>query len=168
VIGLTLPNAEHLLTQMNMILAGDVGGTKTLLEVGSMQNGQWKPEFSGRYAAITGQHPISAGITPAAIVEAALAFDDPVSLRALDLFIACYGAVVGDCALAVLARGGIYIAGSIAPKIITRLREGGFFTAFNAKGAHSAAVSRMPVSVITNERLGVVGGALIAARWAGN
>ena len=35
-----------------MILAGDIGGTKTLLEVGLLQDGLWKPVFCGRYAAV--------------------------------------------------------------------------------------------------------------------
>jgi glucokinase len=105
---------------------------------------------------------VRAGVTPAAIAQAALELGDLPSLRALDLFIECYGEVTGSCALAVLARGGVYVAGGIAPKIISRLLTGGFLAAFNAKGAHSDAVRKIPVSVVTNERLGLLGCALIA------
>lgn len=100
----------------------------------------------------------------AAISIAALEHGDRLACRALDLFIACYGAVAGDHALTATARGGVYIAGGIAPKILGRLAAGGFMAAFNAKGAHAPMNSRMPVRVVTTERLGLLGAALIAAR----
>jgi len=98
----------------------------------------------------------------AAITEAALNLGDPMCLRALDLFIACFGALAGDHALAVMARGGVYIAGGIAPKILPRLKQGKFCAAFNAKGRHSAVVEKIPVHVVTNARLGLLGAALLA------
>jgi glucokinase len=100
----------------------------------------------------------------AAISRHALDHGDPLACRALDLFIACYGAAAGDHALAVAARGGVYIAGGIAPKISSRLAAGGFMAAFNSKGAHAQMNLRMPVHVVTTERLGLLGAALIAAR----
>jgi glucokinase len=100
----------------------------------------------------------------AAISRRALEQNDPLACRALDLFIACYGAAAGDHALAVTARGGVYIAGGIAPKILGRLAAGGFMAAFNAKGAHAQMNLGMPVRVVTTERLGLLGAALIAAR----
>ncbi len=102
--------------------------------------------------------------TPAMITRAALESGDKISLRALDLFIDCYGEVAGNCALATLARGGIFITGGIAPKILSRLQAGGFLAAFNAKGSYSDAVRQMPVYVVSNERLGLLGCALIAQR----
>ena len=99
----------------------------------------------------------------AAISRLALDEGDAVALRALDLFIACYGAAAGDHALAVTARGGVYVAGGIAPKILSRLAAGGFVAAFNAKGAHAAMAAKMPVQVVTTERLGLLGAAQIAA-----
>jgi glucokinase len=100
----------------------------------------------------------------AAISRLALEQNDTLACRALDLFIACYGAAAGDHALAVSARGGVYIAGGIAPKILGRLAAGGFMAAFNAKGVHAHLNLRMPVRVVTTERLGLLGAALIAAR----
>ncbi|HEY5293258.1 MAG TPA: glucokinase [Burkholderiales bacterium] len=100
----------------------------------------------------------------AAISRYALEHGDALACRALDLFISCYGAAAGDHALAVTARGGVYIAGGIAPKILSRLAAGGFMAAFNAKGAHAQMNLRMPVQVVTTERLGLLGAALIAAR----
>lgn len=105
-----------------------------------------------------------AGATPADIVDGALVSGDQHCLRALDLFIECYGEVARNHALAILARGGVYIAGGIAPRILSRLAKGGFLAAFNAAGAHAATLRKIPVSVVTNERLGLLGAALIAAR----
>ena len=111
----------------------------------------------------SGRSPRSA-VTPEFISRSALEAGDTACLRALDLFIGCYAEVARNHALAVLARGGVYIAGGIAPKILSRLVEGGFLAAFNAKGAHCAAVRKMPVSVVTSEKLGLLGCALLAAQ----
>ena len=100
----------------------------------------------------------------AAIGRHALEHGDPLACRALDLFIACYGALAGDHALAVTARGGVYIAGGMARKMFSRLAAGGFMTAFNAKGVQASLNLRIPVSVVMTERLGLLGAALIAAR----
>ena len=99
----------------------------------------------------------------AAISRQALEHGDALAGRALDLFIACYGAVAGDHALSVTARGGVYVAGGIARKIFSRLAAGGFIAAFNAKGVHGQLTRRMPVELVMTERLGLLGAALIAA-----
>ena len=99
----------------------------------------------------------------AAIGRLALKQGDPLACRALDLFISCYGAAAGDHALAVMARGGVFIAGGIAPKILSLLAAGGFVTAFNAKGAHAGIAAKMPVQVVITERLGLLGALQIAA-----
>ncbi len=91
---------------------------------------------------------------------------EAVTGRALELFVACYGAAAGDHALNVMARGGVYVAGGIAPKILPRLAAGGFLAAFNDKGAFAELMRRMPVHVVTNERLGLIGAAVAAARRA--
>ena len=100
---------------------------------------------------------------PAAITRLALEQNDPLCCQALDLFIACYGAAAGDHALALMARGGVYIAGGMARRIFNRLAAGGFMAAFNAKGAHAQFNRKVPVHVIMTERLGLLGAALIAA-----
>lgn len=104
--------------------------------------------------SVPNQHP-----APEEIVRAALADRDATALAALDVFIACFGAVAGDHALNVLARGGVYVAGGIAPKILPRLRVGGFMASFNDKGAFAAQTRRMPVHVVIEERLALLGAA---------
>lgn len=88
---------------------------------------------------------------------------DPVARAAVDLFLECFGAAAGDHALAIIARGGVFLAGGIAPRILPRLASGPFLTAFNAKGTHANLMARFPVKVVTNERLGLLGAAKLAA-----
>ena len=111
---------------------------------------------SGETAALRAADP-AAEITRLAIEQA-----DPLACAALDCFIACYGAAAGDHALNVMARGGVFIAGGIAPGILPRLLAGGFVAAFNDKGTHSEHARRIPVQVVLNERLGVIGAAAAA------
>ena len=106
---------------------------------------------------------LAAGDPAAAISRAALEAGDPLALAAVDLFIACYGAAAGDYALALLARGGVYLTGGIAPKILPRLRAGGFVAAFYAKASFTGAARACPLHVVTTERLGLLG-AVAAAR----
>lgn len=101
---------------------------------------------------------------PAAIARKALQDNDALSLAAVDLFLSCYGALAGDQALAVLARGGVYVTGGIAPKLLPRLEAGGFLAAFNDKGAYGHLVRACPVRVVTNPDLPLLGAACHAAR----
>lgn len=101
---------------------------------------------------------------PAAISRAALEHDAPTAVQALDLFTRIYGQQAGSLALTCLATGGVYIAGGIAPKILQRLRKGGFMEGFNGKGRMEPLTRRMPVHVITNPKVGLMGAATAAAR----
>jgi len=99
----------------------------------------------------------------ASIAQGALA-GDAQSLAAVDLFLACYGALAGDQALAVLARGGVFLAGGIAPKLLPRLSAGGFLAAFNDKGTYAVWTRTCPVHVVTNPDLPLLGAARVARR----
>lgn len=100
---------------------------------------------------------------PAAVITAAaLAGTCPLCGETLDLFVSLYGAEAGNVALRVLATGGVYLGGGIAPKIIQRLKGPGFMQAFTAKGRLSPLLEAIPVRVILNEKTALLG----AARWA--
>lgn len=101
---------------------------------------------------------------PAQVARAALEDGDPDALAAVDLFLACYGAVAGDFALACLARGGVFVAGGVAPKLLPRFHAGGFIAAFCDKGDFAPLAARFPVRVVTDERLGLLGALAAAAR----
>jgi glucokinase len=103
------------------------------------------------------------GDAAAAITRHALEHDDPLASAALDRFIACYGAVAGDHALHVVARGGVYVAGGIAPRVLSRLAAGGFVAAFNRKGGFARLTRAMPLHIVVEERLGLLGAARRAA-----
>lgn len=102
----------------------------------------------------------------AVIVRHGLAGTDPLCVAALDRFTALLGAEAGDLALTVLATGGVYIAGGIAPRIVARLRTGPFLAAFRAKGRLAAFVARVPVHVVVNPDVGLLGAAAVAAHGA--
>ncbi|MFI5213856.1 MAG: glucokinase, partial [Gemmatimonadales bacterium] len=103
---------------------------------------------------------------PAAVVtRRALDNSDALCGQALDLFITVYGRHAGHLALTVLAGGGVYVAGGIAPRIVPRLAAGGFIAAFRAQGRLSDFVQAVPVHVIVNPDAGLVGSA--AAAYAG-
>jgi glucokinase len=104
------------------------------------------------------------GMNPAAISKRALADPASAEASALALFIRCYGGFAGDIALAFLSRGGLYVCGGIAAKLAARFREGDFLAAFLDKGRHRALVGAMPVRLVTNEDLGLLGAARLALR----
>lgn len=77
-------------------------------------------------------------------------------------FAELYGSEAGNMALRVIARGGVYLAGGIAPRIVNVLEQGGFRRRFEAKGAVGAAIRDIPAYVITHPHLGLLGA---AASW---
>lgn len=86
----------------------------------------------------------------------------PDQVRALEMMIEIYGAEAGNLALKLLATGGVYVGGGIAPKILPRLRDGAFLAAFTAKGRFAELLERVPVHVILNERTALLGAARLA------
>ncbi|MFZ9194814.1 MAG: glucokinase [Burkholderiales bacterium] len=105
------------------------------------------------------------GVDPAEIIaDYGLHKLDPLAVRALDLFVAAYGAFAGNMALGSLARGGVYVAGGIAPKIISRLKEGAFMRAFTGRGAFTPLLSGIPVKVVMDAKVGVRGALSVATR----
>jgi glucokinase len=107
------------------------------------------------------------GDAAAHISAFALEKNDALANEALDLFCAVYGAQAGNLALTCLAHGGVYIGGGIAPKIINKLKGGGFMRAFRSKGRMAPLLEAMPVRVIMNPKVGLLGAALLAERMAG-
>ncbi|MEH2307503.1 glucokinase [Nostoc sp.] len=100
----------------------------------------------------------------AAIGTAALEKRDRLSEQTLQLFIDAYGAEAGNLALKLLPYGGLYIAGGIAPKILPLIRNSGFLLNFTQKGRMRRLLEEIPVYVILNPQVGLIGAALCAAR----
>jgi glucokinase len=100
---------------------------------------------------------------PAAITRAALAGKCDLCVQALDLFTAYYASEAANLALKMLAIGGVYVGGGIAPKIIKKLQDGTFAKAFIGEGRMKNLLGAMPVRVIMNDKTALIG----AARFAG-
>ncbi|WP_292978363.1 glucokinase [Nitrosomonas sp.] len=117
--------------------------------------------------ATEGDHLQSIGLNTddgATVTRLAFEHQYPIALQALNLFAEIYGAYAGNLALAGLCRGGVYIAGGIAPRIIRILQQPGFIKAFCSKGRYSALVSEIPVYVVMNPKAGLLGAGLLAQR----
>jgi glucokinase len=102
----------------------------------------------------------------AAIANAALSGRDEICVETLNWFVHLYGAEAGNLALKVMSRGGVYLGGGIAPKILPLLQSGAFLNAFLNKGRMSPLLKAMPVKVILNDRAALFGPALRAAQLA--
>ncbi len=88
--------------------------------------------------------------------------ESEICVKTLDMFASAYGAEAGNLALKVLAIGGIYLGGGIAPKILKKLQDGGFMQAFTDKGRLSNLLVQTPVRVILESRAALIGAAAFA------
>jgi glucokinase len=88
---------------------------------------------------------------------------DPICEMSLALFCSVMGAVAGNLGLGVLATGGVFVAGGIAPRILGYLQKGGFREAFERKGRLHTLVERLPAFIVTHPQPGLLGAATIAA-----
>jgi glucokinase len=88
---------------------------------------------------------------------------DPLCEMSLALFCSVMGAVAGNLGLQVLATGGVFVAGGIAPRVLSYLQKGGFREAFDRKGRLHTLVERLPAFVVTNAQPGLLGAATMAA-----
>jgi glucokinase len=106
---------------------------------------------------------------PASVIsETAKQKRNRLCAKALDMFSSIYGAAAGNLALQVMAVGGVYLGGGIAPKIIWKLKDGTFMKAFKNKGRLSEIVAQIPVKVIMNDTAALLGAAYHATElWDG-
>ena len=104
------------------------------------------------------------GDPAAAIARAAQHENEPIARMALDLFISIYGAFVGNLALLMLPRGGIYVAGGIAAKIAADMQQGAFLHALRDKGRFANLLEMFPVHLVTHPNVGLFGARLAACR----
>jgi glucokinase len=101
---------------------------------------------------------------PAVISSTALNGACPHCVEALDIFVTAYGAVAGNFALAAVTRGGVFIGGGIAPRILAALERGAFIEAFRAKDPMTPLLDAMAVNVILKPDAGLLGAAVYASR----
>ncbi len=123
-------------------------------------------EFLRRYRGIETpgwlRDEMGSGDAAAAISSAA--GRDEICTETMHLLVSLYGAEAGNLALKVMSRGGLYLGGGIAPKILPQLKSGVFLEAFVNKGRMRPLLEAMPVRVILNDRAALYGPALRAAQ----
>lgn len=92
---------------------------------------------------------------------------DAMAARAFAIFVDAYGAEAGSLGLRVLAHGGVYLAGGIAAKNVSWFTDGKFLEAFTRKGRFADVARSIPVELIVNEKVGLIGAVEGARRLAG-
>ena len=99
---------------------------------------------------------------PRVIAQEGISGGSDACREALRVFSSLYGAQAGNFALQVMAMGGVYLGGGIAPAILPALSEGPFLESFLAKGRFREFLARVPVRVIRDDKAALLG----AARYA--
>lgn len=106
------------------------------------------------------------GAEDAAQVAARADAGDSGAEQALALFVELYGAYVGNAALLTLPRGGIYLAGGIATKLLARMQSGGFLRSFLDKGRYAELLAGLPLHIVTHPNVGLLGATQAALKLA--
>jgi len=87
---------------------------------------------------------------------------DPIAHEAVMLFLSYLGRLSGDLALVFMAKGGVYIAGGIAPRLRRHFERSAFRAEFEAKVPHEAVMAKIPTFLVTEARPAVAGLATFA------
>ena len=121
---------------------------------------------TGRYdVPATLRAALDAGDHAAVISNAAMTGGAALCVETMRRFVAAYGAEAGNLALKVMARGGVYVGGGIAPKILPLMTDGVFMSNFLDKGRFAPLMSTIRVRILLNELASLLGAAAVAARW---
>jgi len=96
------------------------------------------------------------------ITQRALSGECPVCVATLDLWIDIYGSEAGNLAVRTAARGGIYVAGGIAVKVLPKLKNGRFAAAVRHKEKMADFLATIPIQVVLNEDCPLLGAAFVA------
>lgn len=93
------------------------------------------------------------------ITQNGLERKSPACEKALEMLVSLYGAVAGNLALQFMTRGGLYIGGGIAPRILSVMKSGLFMESFHSKGRFKSFMREIPVKVILNDKASLQGAA---------
>jgi glucokinase len=146
-----------------MALPGEVG--HITLPVATQEEFDWRGKMSKTGTPFESEDAITGGgmlrmyraiadpprlATPEAVLQAALAGSDMWAVKALDQFIVWLARIAGDAAMTMQARGGVYLAGGIAPSIAGKLQAGPFRAIFQEKGRLAHVMRPIPIYVIVD------------------
>jgi glucokinase len=96
---------------------------------------------------------------PALISQMALEGKAGICDQTVSIFVSVFGAQTGNCALNFMSTGGIFIGGSIAAKIVAKMKDPVFLESFLDKGRMETILKDMPVKIVTNDDCGMIGAA---------
>ena len=114
-------------------------------------------------AALSGHQAVFS--TPDVISQRGLDGSCPISREAVETFFAMLGTVAGNLALSLGAKGGVFIAGGILPRMADAFRLSSFRTRFEAHGRFQPYLAAMPTWLITHPLPAFIGlAALVAAQ----
>lgn len=102
---------------------------------------------------------LAKGDTAAVVSKNGLSGKSEICELALDMFVSAYGAAAGNLALKMLATGGVFLGGGIAPKILPKLQSPVFLESFFAKGRMRGLLEKIPVRVVLNDKAALFGAA---------
>jgi glucokinase len=105
----------------------------------------------------------SKGYTAAQITDLGMRGADPVCREATAMFCAMLGTIAGDLALTLGARGGVFIAGGIVPRLGDYFAGSPFRGRFEAKGRFESYLAAIPSFVVTHPRAAFLGCAAVLA-----
>jgi glucokinase len=123
------------------------------------------PVLCRAVAAVQGQGEEVGGWPTEQIVARGLVGDSPACVRTLDLFCALLGGFVGNVALTLGPRGGVFIGGGIVPRLGERFFQSQFRERFEAKGRLRPFLEGIPTALIT-DTLAALSGAALALEQA--
>jgi glucokinase len=103
-------------------------------------------------------------LTPPEITARALARSGDLCSEAVEVFCNGLGTAAGNLALILGARGGVYIGGGIAPRLLSLLQRSDFRARFEGKGRLGDYVKEIPAYVILREHAGLLGAAAALAQ----
>jgi len=103
----------------------------------------------------------------AVITQNALSDKSKACSEALEIFCEIYGAEAGNLALKLTAKGGVFLGGGIAPKIVNRLKTSKFFQEFTDKGRLKSYLEPIPVKVVLNDNAALLGACKYAMHITG-
>lgn len=110
---------------------------------------------------------LKAGDRSAVISRNGVSGKSSICEQAVNLFVEIYGSAAGNLALKILALGGVFLGGGIAPKILPKLKEPLFLQAFRNKGRLHSLLEQIPVKVVLNDKTALLGAGHVAMAHAG-
>ncbi|HLO96290.1 MAG TPA: glucokinase [Burkholderiaceae bacterium] len=155
---------EHAVLQILGRRYGHVSAERALCGQGLVDIHQALRELREVHEGREGREPalVSSPLTPQALLQAALSGEDALAQEAVAMFCALLGQVAGNAALTYGARGGVYIAGGIVPRLGALFEQSAFKQRFVQKGRLTGYVEQIPVYLVQATEMAALKGASVA------